>query len=313
MYKKLLHQMATAKRVQNVLLLGGTHGNEMSGVYVAKQFLKNPAQITKDSFKTTVLMGNPMAVEKCTRYIDVDLNRQFTKENLNGTNPKTNYEVKRVREMWETLSTHSTNPDVVLDMHNTTANMGNCFIIKNQNQIFDLHLINYVVKKATFSAPAHILCISSPNHAYSCSRDIAPNGLALELGPQPQGVLLAEMYQRMQELVINSMIFIEDFNSGVISDSFQTDAYNITDKVDFPRDADGNITAMIHPRLQDRDWEAVNKGDPLFLTFDGKTITYDKQETRYPVFINEASYYEKNLAFWLTRKETLNIPSLKME
>ncbi|XP_033123174.1 aspartoacylase-like isoform X4 [Anneissia japonica] len=313
MLKKLLDQMATLKRVQNVALLGGVHGNEMSGVFVAQKFMKDPTDITRNSFKTTVLMGNPKAVEKCTRYIDVDLNRQFSKENLNATNIDASYEVQRAREISNALSKDFGSPDVVLDMHNTTANMGNCFIIQDKQQVLSLHLINYIVKKAIHKAPAHILCVSNPKYTYNCSRCLAPNGIGLELGPQPQGVLLAELFQRMQELVINSMDFFEAFNSGATSDSFQADVYNIMEKVDFPRDSDGNITAMIHPRLQDKDWEALNPGDPIFLTFNGKTIGYDGKETMFPVFINEASYYEKHLAFWLTKKETFNVPAIKVQ
>ncbi|XP_033123172.1 aspartoacylase-like isoform X3 [Anneissia japonica] len=339
--------MATLKRVQNVALLGGVHGNEMSGVFVAQKFMKDPTDITRNSFKTTVLMGNPKAVEKCTRYIDVDLNRQFSKENLNATNIDASYEVQRAREISNALSKDFGSPDVVLDMHNTTANMGNCFIIQDKQQVLSLHLINYIVKKAIHKAPAHILCVSNPKYTYNCSRCLAPNGIvcltrrskelagttnkafpvgrvsvifkwwwwleSLELGPQPQGVLLAELFQRMQELVINSMDFFEAFNSGATSDSFQADVYNIMEKVDFPRDSDGNITAMIHPRLQDKDWEALNPGDPIFLTFNGKTIGYDGKETMFPVFINEASYYEKHLAFWLTKKETFNVPAIKVQ
>lgn len=57
--------------------------------------------------------------------------------------------------------------------------------------------------------------------------------------------------------------------------------------------------------LQDCDWEPLNPGDPMFQTFDGKTIHYQGSGTVYPTFINEAAYYEKQQAFVTTRRETL--------
>jgi aspartoacylase len=63
---------------------------------------------------------------------------------------------------------------------------------------------------------------------------------------------------------------------------------------------------MIHPQLQGRDYEELKPGDPLFLTFDGKTIYYEEESSVYPVFINEAAYYEKGIAMCFTRKEQVS-------
>ena len=58
-------------------------------------------------------------------------------------------------------------------------------------------------------------------------------------------------------------------------------------------------------RFQDCDWEPLTPGDPMFQTFDGKTIPYEGAGAVYPTFINEAAYYEKQQAFVTTRRETL--------
>lgn len=63
--------------------------------------------------------------------------------------------------------------------------------------------------------------------------------------------------------------------------------------------------------LQDCDWEPLNPGDPMFQTFDGKTIYYQGPGTVYPTFINEAAYYEKQQAFVTTRRETLVASALR--
>lgn len=59
---------------------------------------------------------------------------------------------------------------------------------------------------------------------------------------------------------------------------------------------------MIHEDLQDNDYQPLKRGDPIFYTLEGETITFDEDETLYPVFINEAAYCYKNTAFSLTEK-----------
>lgn len=63
--------------------------------------------------------------------------------------------------------------------------------------------------------------------------------------------------------------------------------------------------------FQDCDWEPLNPGDPMFQTFDGKTIYYQGPGTVYPTFINEAAYYEKQQAFVTTRRETLHPSTIR--
>lgn len=65
-----------------VAIFGGTHGNEMSGVTLVNLWLKNSAEIQRKGVETRPFITNPKAVEKCTRYVDTDLNRAFTPENL---------------------------------------------------------------------------------------------------------------------------------------------------------------------------------------------------------------------------------------
>ena len=55
----------------------------------------------------------------------------------------------------------------------------------------------------------------------------------------------------------------------------------------------------------------MHPGDPVFLTLDGKTIPLGGDSTVYPVFVNEAAYYEKKEAFAKTTKLTLNAKSIR--
>lgn len=87
--------------------------------------------------------------------------------------------------------------------------------------------------------------------------------------------------------------------------------------IGYPIDTDG-VPMLIHPQLQGRDFTPLTIGDPVFVDIDGKTVipfapshpfwaTQENfpgfDEPLYPFFINEAAYYEKNVAFALAKKK----------
>ena len=76
--------------------------------------------------------------------------------------------------------------------------------------------------------------------------------------------------------------------------------------MDYPRDGVGDITAMVHHDRQDKDYELIETGSPLFLTLSGETIVYEG-EPMHALFINEAAYYEKGFAMCLAKKRTIMI------
>lgn len=67
---------------RRVAIFGGTHGNEMSGVTLVNLWVKNGAEIQRKGLEAKPFITNPRAVQKCTRYVDTDLNRAFSPENL---------------------------------------------------------------------------------------------------------------------------------------------------------------------------------------------------------------------------------------
>lgn len=54
----------------------------MSGVTLVNLWIQNGKEIQRKGVETKPFITNPRAVEKCTRYVDTDLNRAFTTENL---------------------------------------------------------------------------------------------------------------------------------------------------------------------------------------------------------------------------------------
>lgn len=68
--------------VRRVGLFGGTHGNELSGVLLVRHWQQDGAEIQRPGVEVKPFLTNPRAVERCTRYIDCDLNRVFDPESL---------------------------------------------------------------------------------------------------------------------------------------------------------------------------------------------------------------------------------------
>merc|ERR1712157_533028 len=88
--------------------------------------------------------------------------------------------------------------------------------------------------------------------------------------------------------------------------------------ITYPQDTATGQTMMIHPRLQGRDFTPISIGDPVFVDLSGDSVIpfspshpfWETQEDfpgfeepLYPFSINEAAYYEKNVAFALAKKK----------
>ena len=53
-----------------VAIVGGTHGNELTGVYLVRKFDRFPELLNRPSFECVTLIANPQAVVANRRYID---------------------------------------------------------------------------------------------------------------------------------------------------------------------------------------------------------------------------------------------------
>jgi aspartoacylase len=136
---------------------------------------------------------------------------------------------------------------------------------------------------------------------------IAPHGFAIEVGAVPQGVLRADLFLKTEALVYHLLDYVEKENSvDELELVSELEVYEHEVLVDYPRDEEGDIRAMVHEERQDRDFTLIEKGDPLFLTLENETIVYEG-EPRYTLFVNEAAYYEKGFAMTLAKKITVKI------
>jgi succinylglutamate desuccinylase len=135
---------------------------------------------------------------------------------------------------------------------------------------------------------------------YPYLAEITPSGIEVEVGPVPQGVVRAETVIWTERIVNSCISGIDAWNSGRDVDIGETlTVFRYREVLDYPRDEAGNVVGFVHPLRQDRDFAPLQLGDPVFLRFDGTAVLYEGVSGRYPVFINEAAYYEKNAAMTL--------------
>ncbi|XP_007518739.2 N-acyl-aromatic-L-amino acid amidohydrolase (carboxylate-forming) isoform X1 [Erinaceus europaeus] len=298
--------------LRRVAVTGSTHGNEMSGVSLVQHWRRAPEELQRPSFSALPVLANPRAAAACRRYVDLDLNRAFISTFLTARpQPDDPYEVTRARELNQLLGPKASSQafDFVLDLHNTTANMGACFICNNADNVFTMHLCRYLQLQNPETL-SHVYLYQKPEEESYSVDSLGRNGMGLELGPQPQGVLRADLFTQMRTLVAQTLDFIELFNKGTTFPAFEMEAYRALDHVDFPRTEAGELAGAVHPRLQDRDFEALRPGEPIFQMFSGEDVLYRGPGTVYPVFINEAAYYEKGIAFISAEKLRFPVPAL---
>jgi aspartoacylase len=291
----------TINSIQRVLIVGGVHGNEFTGIYVVKKLENHPYLIQRDNFETLTFLANPKAFAAVRRYIDQDLNRSFKKSDLQDLT-RSSYEDIRAREINNLFGANGKTPvDVILDLHSSTANMG--LTLMTDDRSFNLQLVTYLQSLN----PSINIYLSRKSEEYFGLPSICELGCTIEVGAVPQGVLQADFFRKTEALVINALNYFEQYNRGEIP-SFDKSltVYRHIGTIDYPRNESGELQAMIHPQLQFQDYQPLAPGEPIFLTFDGETITYQGESTVYPVFINEAAYYEKGIAMCLTQKEIIH-------
>ncbi len=288
--------------IKNVTITGGTHGNELIGIYLVKKWQKNPSLVSRSNFKTQTYLLNKKAIKECRRYIDRDLNRCFNQKVLSGKGEL--YEENLAREIDDLLGKKgSQNPksDFIVDLHTTTANMGLSIVVSNESDL-TWRAISYLCQKE----PRLKVYRWRGDEEDSFVDSIAPHGFAIEVGATPQGVLRSDLFFATEALIYHLLDFIElnnSDNSYILND---IEFYDHVMLVNYPKDENGDIEAIVHEDRQDRDFDQISTGDPLFRTFDGKVISYEGEKL-YTLFINEAAYYEKGFAMTLAKKRIKKI------
>ncbi|WP_305404997.1 aspartoacylase [Photobacterium leiognathi] len=287
-------------KIKDVAVVGGTHGNEFSGIYLLKKWQSTPQSLVRESFSVETVFANPKAFDENKRYVDHDLNRQFGLHDL-ANFELASYEQSRAKALNEQIGPKgNAKSDFIIDLHNTTSNMGPSLILLQSDQ-FNRQLGAYVKEKMPDAVVVFEDHTSVDDHLFVCS--IAKQGVIIEVGPQPQSVIRQDVLDWMEDMTGHILDFVHLYNTNEIpalADSY--DAYRYEETLKLPVDEQGERIGMVHKSVQDNDFEPLNPGDPIFTLFDGTEIFWEGDYVAYPHFINEAAYYDNNLAMSLGKK-----------
>lgn len=280
--------------LNSIVLTGGAHGNETSGIELIRQWQQSGMPARFNGLNVRCALANEKAIAANVRFLDEDLNRQFTPERLATDNPAQEALLaKKLNDEFGPKGPSSTT-DFFIDVHNTTSEMGATLIILEHDE-FNIALARFV-KQAM--PEANILIEDEKtfaSHGYLCT--LGKKGVMIEVGGQPQGVLREDVYLLTEKMAEAILDFCLAWNEEqTLSQLPPCQAYRLGKEVSFPLDKNGQRKAMIHHQLQDQDFKPLAKGAPAFTGFDG-TIYHWEEDTTYPHFINEAAYHKLHVAF----------------
>ncbi len=292
-------------QIKTIVIAGGTHGNELTGIKLYSKWAADSSNYIHacPSAKIDLVHTNIEASQITRRYVDMDLNRTFANRLLAIENPNA-YEIRRAKELNDRFGPkgENTRTDLIIDVHNTTSNMGICLILSTRDPFTmraSAELVHEIPNCFIYYQPEERG--ESPYFGTVAKADIC-----LEVGPQPHGTLDAKLFAETEKVVLRYLEMAEEWNQGTLQKKPKkiVDVYTQYKDIDYPRDPSGNISAMVHPNLQNGDYKEVRPGDPLFISFTGNDIPSAEDRSVWPIFINEGAYYEKKLAMSLTTKTT---------
>jgi len=141
--------------MKNIAIVICLHGDELFGLEIMDKLSKN----------IPVFIGNPLAIEKRRRFIDMDLNRSFPGDE------KGSYEEKRAAYLLNELK----NFDCVIDIHSSSCDLELFGIITKVNEK-NLALANKLGLKK-------LIIMSEKVGLGKSLIDHVPCGISLEIGP----------------------------------------------------------------------------------------------------------------------------------
>ncbi len=294
------------KKIQNIALIGGTHGNEFSGIYLLKKWSEKKTLQLWDTLNITSRIANPRACEHSVRYMEMDLNREFGNDDLDNME-KIGYESLLAKKInLEFGPKGHSSFDLIIDLHNTTSNMGACLMLLRKDT-FNLKLGAYVKSRMT---QAHIyfqdnIPIENKNFLIT----VAQQGVTVEVGAQPNSVLQHETLELMEIMTKHILDFVTSYNAGVKFDLPEKyEAFQYADDLFLPVDENGCREALVSKSISHRDFKPIEPGQIVMETFLGETIAWQGNYTAYPLFINEAAYHKNHKAMTISKKIIIATP-----
>lgn len=283
--------MTTSMRARRVVVVGNTHGNEKSGYWVVRAMRECPERFQRPGLEVSSLVANPEAEARNLRYVDVDLNRCFGPRL--DSDPPDCRERRRALEIREEIG----RPDLLIDVHNTTSAMGVTWMLTSA----DAWMWWLASEALKFDAEARLLFTPETRESNIFLPSLGRSEITLEIGAVPHGThdhwaasaAIAHV-ERILDLLSKAP---EDFDPLAALRREQFEYFLGQQPCDYPRDEKGAIRAAIHREFIGTDYRELRKGSPVFHDpVRGETIVHHGPAIN-PVFVGEAAYVEKGIAY----------------
>lgn len=161
----------------SVLIIGGTHGNERTGIEVVQQ-LREDFRSGKRSVpngKLTLILANQMAIAQNVRAIDGrDMNRRYSVAAL--ATDDGSYEYQRTR----TVASYVQNADVVIDIH--AMNVPSIPFVASKNDDAHRSVFRWFSPKNVIADPRYIFGGGVPVATDEYADSLGKVGLCFEAG-----------------------------------------------------------------------------------------------------------------------------------
>jgi len=282
--------------------VGGTHGNERGGIWTIRGLQAHPDQYAFPGLDVRGLLGNPPAVERNLRYLDVDLNRCFGPELSKASRDAAPSERRRAWELREEICPGGTRPDLVVDLHNTTSDMGVTWLLTSLDP-----LVLWLALRAMRRDPRTRI-LHTPETAQSnvFLPSLGSREITLEIGPVPHGTENHRAWSSAREQLRGMLHDLSGlgpaFDPAPELASERFEFFQTTSVVPYPVDSDGRPRALVHERAIGKDYREFRDGDPLFHDPIADETIVHRGEPMHPVFLGEAAYVESGIAYHATRR-----------
>ena len=289
------------EKIEQVALVGGTHGNELTGIFLLNKYRQYPNLLGQNSFQLELFEANHEAHLANKRYLDRDLNRSFKQVDL-ADDTLIGHENELAKSINQKLGPKGdSRTDMIIDLHTSTAPMG-INLVLTKTDTFHLMLVDYVQQ---LMENVTVTLEKMPDHHFLMS--VAPQHVLVEIGATAQGQLRQDVFDKTEETVQLMFDFLNLYNHHKLPQPSESiDIYQYFDVMFLPTDINGDIAGMIHHSIQDQDFRPLRNGQPMFTMLDGEEVIYDGEDC-YISFINEAAYYDEKKAFAMSRKKVFHI------
>lgn len=269
-----------------VVIVGGTHGNERTGLFLLEQWQSGKASLPA-GHDYKFLVANPLACDRNLRFIDSDLNRAFGRQ----LGKALGYEKQRAEDIQrEILTWAAGEPFFLIDLHTTTSHMATTLVLSKPDP-----LSAWVCSQSVKSlAPSYLLLNESHDDEVGFLESLAPSSCLVEIGPVAQGTLDYDICKKMQEAVT---VILEKILLCPRAGQFVIEAYQERTPEFF---GEGVI---LHPNFKFSDYQQLEPGAEIFIQLDGSPLPYQGPSC-YPIFIGESAYLTQNIAFIKSEKCT---------